>query len=385
MILNFTVEGPDSEEWTAICEAEGEEPIEATFTGHMVPISGLTVGKTYTIRLVPTTELYIPGTDSLEFTAASIVIAENLTIVIDGEDGLTATWESPEGASVASWFVRCYNNEGYDQSVTTDALTASFEGITIGTAYTVEVTAQGMTQPARINITANPLQITDIQVDDSDAQKLKVSWTYEGQTPEGGWLLLYTIDGNGTTQIVSCLENSGVIEVRVPAATYDLRIQAADGSTVFDGTCSYTTPNANIYRNELQKIYESYQSKFLYVNLLKTPEKTNWNHKDVSKGNYTTTFRSGDSISMILYYMVDFYIYREDITLMYVIRDAEGNVISDLISMENRDWHDDMWNGPNYHYCCLNIPKVPTEPGDYTLGLYFDGMAITSVEFTITE
>ena len=147
MILNFTVEGPDSEEWTAICEAEGEEPIEATFTGHMVPISGLTVGKTYTIRLVPTTELYIPGTDSLEFTAASIVIAENLTIVIDGEDGLTATWESPEGASVASWFVRCYNNEGYDQSVTTDALTASFEGITIGTAYTVEVTAQGMTQP----------------------------------------------------------------------------------------------------------------------------------------------------------------------------------------------------------------------------------------------
>lgn len=385
MILNFTVEGPDSEEWTAICEAEGEEPIEATFTGHTVPINGLTVGKTYTIRLVPTAELYIPGSSSLEFTAASIVIAEDLTILMDGDDSLTVTWETPEGASVESWNVRCYNTEGYDQSVDTHELTATFEGITLGTAYTVEVTAQGMTQPARANITANPLQITDIQVDDSDAQKLTVSWTYEGQAPEGGWLLLYTIDGNGTTQIVSCPESSGVIEVRVPAATYDLRIQAADGSTVFDGTCSYTTPNASIYRNTTQMIYENYQSRFLYVNLLKTPEKANWNHKDVSKANYTSTFQSGDSISMLLYYMVDFYLYREDITLMYVIRDAEGNVISDLISMENRDWHDDMWNGPNYHYCCLNVPKVPTEPGSYNLSLYFDGMAITSVDFTVTE
>jgi hypothetical protein len=121
------------------------------------------------------------------------------------------------------------------------------------------------------------------------------------------------------------------------------------------------------------------------VNLLKTPDKANWNHKDVNQGNFTTTFRSGDSISILLYYMVDFYLYREDITITYVIRDDQGNVISDLISMENRDWHDDMWNGPNYHYCGLNIPKVPTEPGTYTLGLYFDGLAITSVQFTITE
>ena len=384
-ILSFAVEGPDSDKWIAICEAEGEEPLETAFTGHLTTITGLTVGKTYTIRLEPAVDLYIPGVHSLEFTASRIVVAENLTIVPNGEDAVTVTWELPEGAETGSWTVRCYSSAGYDQTITTDQLTATFDGISFGNAYTVEITAEGMTQAARTGITANPLRVTDIQVDESTAQQLKVTWNYEGTAPAGGWLLLYTIDGNGEAQIVTCADNRGTIEVRVPDATYDISIQAADGSTVFDGKHSHTTSGAAPYRNKQQMIFENYHINHLFVNLLKTPEKTNWNHNDVYKSDFTTSFRSGDSISMMLYYMVDFYLYHEDITLMYVIRDAEGNVVSDLLSMENRDWHDDMWNGPNYHYCCLNIPKVPTESGDYSLSLYFDGMAITTVKFTVTE
>ena len=385
VILSFTVDGPDSEQWTVTCTAEGEEPVTDTFTGHIVTVTGLTVGKTYTIRLDPVTELYIPGSNSLEFTAASIVIAENLKIVVSGEDAITVTWNEPEDSNVSEWTVRCYNTDGYDQTITTDQLTTTFDGITFGTAYAVEVTAAGMTQPARASITANPLTVTGIQVDDSNQEQLTVSWTFDGEAPDGGWLLLYTIDGNGQTQVVQCPENQGIIEVRVPAATYDLTIQAANGSTVFNDAHSYTTPNAKIYRNDTQKIFEKYHSQFLFVDLLKTPAKENWNHTDVHRSQFTTTFRTGDPISIHLYYMVDFYIYHESVSVMYVIRDSEGNVISDLISMENRDWQDDMWNGPNYHYCCLDIPKIPTEPGTYTLGLYFDGMAVTSVDFTITE
>ena len=385
VILSFAVEGPDSSEWTAICEAPGEATVEASFTGHLTTITGLTVGKTYTIRLMPTTDLYIPGANSLEFTAASIVVAENLNIVPSGEDAITVTWEIAEGDSAESWTVRCYSAAGYDQTITTDQLTATFDGISFENAYTVEITAQGMTQSARISMTENPLRIQNIQVDSDTAQKLKVTWNYEGTAPEGGWLLFYTIDGNGEPQIVHCTGNQGIIEVRVPAATYDISIQAADGTTVFDGTHSYTAPNAEIYYNKKQMIFPNFHSDFLYVNLLKTPEKTNWNHKDVYTSDFTTTFRSGDSISMMLYYMVNYYIYHEDITILYVIRDAEGKVVSDLISIENKDWNDDMWNGPDYHYCCLNIPKVPTEPGEYTLSLYFDGMAITVVNFSVTE
>ena len=385
VILNFTVDGPDSEEWTAICTAEDAETVNAIFTGHMTTVTGLNVGSTYQIRLVPSTRLYIPGTDSLTFTASSIIIAENLSLTTDGQGGLTVSWTAPEGAQVESWDVRCYSVDGYDQILTTDQLTVTFQDISPASAYTVEVTAAGMTQPARAGITANPIYVSNIQVDDSDPQTLGVSWDFSGNAPVGGWLLMYTIDGCEQPQVVQCESNSGIVEVRVPAATYEFTIRAADGSTVYDGIHSYRTPNAAIYRNETQMIFESYQSQLLFVNLLKTPAKENWNHMDVTRADFTTSFRTGDPISIHLYYMVDFYIYHEDISVMYVIRDEQGNVISDLLAMENRDWHDDMWNGPNYHYCCLNIPKVPTQPGTYTLGLYFDGMAITSVEFTISE
>ena len=385
VILSFSVDGPDSEQWTVTCTAEGEEPVSTVFTGHVVTVNGLTVGKTYTMRLDPVSELYIPGTNALEFTAASIVIAEDLKIALSGESSINVTWNAPEGSEVSQWTVRCYSMDGYDQTVTTTELSTAFDGITFGTAYAVEVTAAGMTQPARASMTANPLTVTGIQVDDSNQEQLTVSWDFEGDAPAGGWLLLYTIDGNGQTQVVQCSENTGIIEVRVPAATYDLTIQAADGSTVFNNTHSFDTPNAKIYRNDKQKVFEHYHTRFLFADLLKTPEKKNWNHLDVHKSQFTTSFRTGDPISLHLYYMADFYLYHEDISIMYVIRDSEGRVLSDLVSMENRDWHNDMWNGPNYHYCCLNIPKVPTEPGTYSLGLYFDGMAITSVEFTISE
>ena len=385
MILNFTVNGPDSDEWTAICTAEGQEPVQATFTGHMVTINGLNVGSTYQIRLVPSTDLYITGEAVMEFTAASIIIAEDLAISTDGQGSLTVTWKTPDGSQVDSWTVRCYSVDGYDQQIITDELSATFDEISAASAYTVEVTASGMTQPARAGITANPIYVSNIQVDDSNLMQLTVSWDYTGNAPAGGWLLMYTIDGCQQPQVVQCEENAGVIEVRVPAATYDFTIQAADGSTVFQNTHSYRTGNTDVYQNVDQAFYRKVQSAYFFVNMLKTPEKENWTHQDVSQNMYTTTFASGDGISVLMYYMKDFYIRHEDITVMYVIRDESGTVLADYIAIENLDWRDDMWNGPNYHYCGLDVPNVPTEPGKYSLGIYFEGLAVTSVEFTITE
>ena len=385
VILNFTVDGPDSEEWTAVCTAEGAETVSSRFTGHMAVVNGLQVGTTYQIRLVPATGLYIPGEDSLEFTAASIIIAENLSITTDGQGNLTVTWQAPEGAEVDSWDVHCYSVDGYEQKLTTGELTATFQGISSGSAYTVEVTAAGMTQPARAGITANPIYVENIQVTDNNLKNLTVTWDFTGNAPEGGWLLMYTIDGSKHAQVVQCQSNSGVIEVRVPAATYDLTIQAADGSTVFQNTHSYRTPNTDVYQNAPQAFYRRAQAGHFFVNMLKTPEIANWNHTHVNQGMYTTTFAPGDGVSVLMYYMKDFYIRHEDITVMYVIRDENGNVLSEYIAIENLDWRDDLWNGPNYHYCALDVPLVPTEPGKYILGIYFDGQAMTAAEFTIGE
>ena len=384
-ILNFTVDGPDSDEWTVICTAEGEQTLMQSFTGHMVTVSGLAVGKTYRMQLTPTTKLYIVGEDTLEYTASAIVIAENLQLSTTAAGTLNVTWDAPEGIEVTGWTVRCYSMEGYDQTLTTQELTATFTELSMGSAYTVEVTADGMTQSARAGITSNPIYIDSVQVDDSNVMKLNVTWEYTGNAPEGGWLLLYTIDGNGQTQVVQCETNSAQLNVRVPAATYEFTIQAADGSTVFYNTHSHRTPNADVYRNAPQAFYRDLYSQYFFVNMLRTPAKENWNHIDVNQGMYTSSFKSGEGISVLMYFMQNFYIRHENIQVMYVIRDENNNVLADFISMENRDWRDDMWNGPNYHYCGLEVPLVPTEPGNYTLGIYFNGYAVTSLNFTITE
>ncbi len=385
VILNFAVDGPDSEEWTVICTAEGEQTLMHSFSGHMATVNGLTVGKTYKMQLTPSSELYIVGEDSLEYTASAIVIAENLQITTTGSGSLTVTWEAPGGFTVSSWNVRCYSSDGYDRTQTTSDLTATFGELDSGSAYTVEVTAAGMTQSARAGITANPIYIDAVHVDESDVLSLAVTWDYTGNAPEGGWLLLYTIGGNGQTQVVQCESNTALVEVRVPSATYEFIIQAADGSTVFQNTHSYKTPNASVYQNIPQAFYREAHADYFFVNLLRTPGNANWTHSDVNQGMYTNTFKSGEDISVLMYFMKNFYIHHENIQVMYVIRDENGTVLSDYIAIENRDWRDDMWKGRNYHYCGLDVPLLPTEPGSYSLGIYFNGYAVTSVNFTITE
>ena len=382
VILNFTVDGPDSDEWIVMYAAEGEEAQQSTFTGHMVTLNGLTVGKTYTFQLKPVVDLYVTGEESIDFTAAKIIIAEDLQLSLDENNNMTVTWAAPEGAEVGCWTIRCYGNNGYDQTVTTSELSATFEAITLGSAYTVEITAEGMTQPARTGLTANPLDVTSVSVKKKDAMTLEVSWEFTGSISDGGWLLMYTIDGSEQSQVVQCAGNSGIIEVLVPGATYELTIQAADGSTVFHNTHSYTAPNADGYGNKFQEFYPLHHQMF--INLLKTPENPNWNNSTVGNKDFTTTFKSGDKISMLIYYMHDFYVKHEDISIMYVIRNAEGKVLSEHIGRENVDWRD-LWWGGDYHFAEFDIPSVPTEPGEYTLYLYFDGGAITKVSFTITE
>ena len=52
-----------------------------------------------------------------------------------------------------------------------------------------------MTQPARTSVTANPINITGMNVDDSAPEQLAVTWEYTGTAPSGGWLLMYQLDG----------------------------------------------------------------------------------------------------------------------------------------------------------------------------------------------
>lgn len=377
VVLNFTVDGPDCEEWTVAYSADGEAEQTMSFTGHTVTITGLTVGKTYIFTLRPGSGLYMMGENTLEFTASAIVLAEHLTIADYSDGTLTVTWNAPEGAEVECWIVRCYNDTGYSETLEVTETTAVFSGIDATQAHTVEVAASGMTQSSRATMSANPTTITAVNFEESGADKLIITWHYEGAAPDGGWLLMYSYDERDEQYVIRCTEPRAEISPRVPGATYHVAIQSASGTSIFSNSHSYTCSTVAKFAD--YDILVDYST----FNLCKAPAQEGWRGKDIPKTSFTTTFAPGDKIGMVIKSSSHF-IPHDKISAFYVIKDDSGSVIHELLSLETGiSWYE-MWRG-QYPYTGIEIPKVPSTPGNYTLELYWNFQFVTSLEFTITE
>lgn len=373
VILSFTVHGPETGEWKVTYSAEGEEEKSVTFTGRIVTISGLTTGKEYTFRLEPTTALYVVGTDVITHVASDIVVAEDLVIQGFRNGALTAVWAVPEGVTVEQWTVRCYNDMGYDQIITVAGTMAVFEGLDSSLPYTVEVTAQGMVLYTRTFVSANSITIPTVTVDDSNPNQLSVSWEYDGAAPEGGWLLLYTIDGSDQQQVVVCPDANGVIFPIIPGSTYDISIQPASGNTVFGGTYTYESPAAPTFSGYLLT------AKDMSFHMCKTPLKTNWTQYDVPAADYTTAYTVGSKASFAVYLNHQYNTSPNVIVTLFVIRDADGNIVS--TATQSRTWTSMWYRG----FGRINIPALPTEAGNYTLDIYFNGAFVHNQAFTMVS
>lgn len=376
VILEFSVEGPESE-WLLRYSAPEEEEKSLTFSGHKVNVSELTVGKTYTFTLEPTTALYMVTEPTLEFTARALVVAEELKITACSGGELTVQWAAPEGSDVESWEVRCYGNDGYSSTLTTTDTTLTFTDIDSAQSYTVEVKAEGMTQYAWTNISANPITVGKLSVDESDPENLVFSWEYEGEASATGWLMLYRIDGSEEQSVVQCADNRAEVDLRIPGATYTVTIQAADATTVFTTDQTYVCPKADVF------VGHGISAASLVGKTLKTP-KDGWTYKDVSTRNYTTSFTLGDNISILIRSPHNFYLDHDDTRVLFVIRDSEGKALSELTDTLDTTWYDLWFDRKDYHYCELDIPHVPTEAGTYTVDVYFNGYSICSLNFTIS-
>ena len=87
---------------------------------------------------------------------------------------------------------------------------------------------------------------------------------------------------------------------------------------------------------------------------------------------------------MLLYCSSRFYIPEDTISVMFVIRDGAGNVDAKLISESTVDWHD-LWVHYDTQYGELDVPTVPTQTGDYSVTIYFNGMYVASASFSIVQ
>ncbi len=369
--LRFQVDGQNAQSWKVVYSSDGEPELTKEFTDSVVTITGLTVGKTYTFQLKSDADLYIIGNDTLQYTAMALVKATDLRITSCSDGKLTAQWSVPEGKTVETWHVRCYNDAGYDKTVTTNNMHVEFADLDTTLGYTVEVIADGMSVAQREFVTANSVTITNPQADASNPTRLVLSWDYSGVAPEGEWLVLYTVDDSADTEVVRTTTNSAVIPNMVPNATYSFTIQTQAGVTLFGGEFQVSTPAAPSFDKY------TVATKHFKFTMCETPDKENWEHKDIE--NFTETFQVGQKASFKLVVSKTYATSPDQITTMYVIRDQDGKLIS-------KDTTASSWTAMWYQRRCeLDVPKLPQTPGKYTMEIYFDGCIVHNQNFTIIQ
>ena len=371
-ILSFTVDGMDSSAWSVRYKADGEEEKTTIFSGHMVNISDLTSGKTYTFQLEAGSNLYITGNDTLEYTAVDPVVAENLMITGCTETSLDVSWTAPENSTIDSWTVRCYSDSGYDETIVTGDTAVTFTDLNGNEAHTVEVLAEGMSAGNRCYMTANALTIHNVSATQNKTNLL-LSWEYTGNAPTGPWILTYNVDGASYKEMVRTNTNSAVITPLVPGAKYSVSILLEDGTTVFSEPFTVSAPKPERFSGYLTG------ADYITASMCRTPSKANWTHTDLAASDYTDTFKKGEKGSFLLYTSRNYNRSNDVITTMYVIHKEDGTLVSSNITQQT--WTN-MWYK---RYCELDIPDLPADPGTYTIAIYFNGAFVYSQEFHITE
>ena len=371
VILNFTVQGYDDTGWKIFYSANGEGEKSVSFTGHTVTINGLTVGKDYTFRLEPVSTDYIIGEHTIVHKASKLILAEDVKVLGFQEGGLNLAWKAPEGVTVSEWTVRCYNETGFDTTLTVTDTSVTIPGLDPAGKYTVDICAKGMTQSTQAFVTSNSITFTDVVVDSSVADQLTVTWEYEGNEPEGGWLVLYSINGSEAL-VIHAETASCVIPSLIPNSKYDITIKPATGATTFGGTASYTVPDYGTFSG-----YRVTNANMTFW-MCNTPNKANWNKNDVAWADRTNTFAVGKKASFIVLLNVVYSTSSDPITTRMVIRDSNGNPV--IISDSTRTWTQ-MWGVDGY--CYYDIPTMPQTVGSYTVDIYFNNAFVTTQAFTI--
>ena len=367
VILSFGVEGADSEQWTVTWSAEGVEAQSMDFTGHTVTISELTVGTAYTFTLTGPQEILLVGENTVIHTASELVQASNVALA-GYEDGvLDVSWTAPEG--VDRWIVRCYDGAGFDQLQEVTGNTASFEGVTEGGKYTVEVTAASQTLAARAEITADSSTISGFTAT-ADGSTISLSWAFGGAIPEGGWKIAWSADG-GDRQFLTAEENAATFSPAAPGSVYTFTIQPPEGSSFAEASTTVETAAPGTFSaNKLD-------SDTIIVAMFDVPTKSNWAYSSLLRAKEKDSFKAGGSLALLYTVTKPYTFDSAQFETLFVIRDAEGKLVS--TASRTRSW-DDMWDNG---YCTEQVSNLPAVQGEYTLYIYIENGLLAKLPFSI--
>ena len=371
VIISFAVEGPDSEQWNIIYNADGEAERVTTFSDHMVTLTGLTVGKEYVFRIEPVADLYISGETEISYIAKNLICAENLRVTSFANGELTAQWDTPTGETVAQWSVRCYNETGYSETLSTAENMITFSDLDENSGYTIEITASDMSVQQRVSVAANAVMISDFTSDVDSAGTLFAAWNSNRDIPADGWSILYTVNGIGASEAIIATENAIQVPV-VPNGSYEFTITDTSGNEVLGGPFIYTASDASDFDAF------GITKDAITARLCKTPEYSEWNYEDLSDEDYVNSFASGEKISLVLSSDGDDDESDDAVLITYAVYSEDGALV--MFSHDTQYWSD-MWDE---NYCELDVTAVPVEAGTYNMIIYFNGAEAGSQKFEIT-
>jgi len=375
VILNFSVQEPVNTGWFIKYSAPGIAEQTVPCNGHVAVINDLVVGARYTFRLVPAADLYLVGSHTLEYTASKVILPENLTIKGFDSNALVVTWDAPEGVDVPSWTVRCYNNNGFDTTVTVTEPSARFENLDIASGYTVDVQAEGMSVSDQVSVSAKSVTFKDILLDDSSIGQLLITWTYEGSAPEDGWRLFYTVDG-GEKQVIHCEKNTCTISPLIPGGHYEISFEFSEDITVFGGTTEYDAQDIGAFNAY------GVTAEDLTFRMCHTPNIENWKWFNLYEYQFTDTYAANEKPAFVILVDAEYEASEDEISTLFIVRDSNSQLVS-VNQGPSRTWNS-MWTkyrnrvGTEYE-----LPSLPQVPGNYTVEIYFNSAHLTTYNFTV--
>ena len=352
---------PEPSAWTVSCSCDGEDSTERTFPGtdRRFEISGLSVGKEYTFRLVSSDLCCIDGETSAVYTTEKEVTAEGLTMESFVDGTLTVRWDCTSEPPKGGWTVTCTDPDGTVVSSETEQCQASFDGLSVGTAYRIGLQASGLFVPPMLDIPDTLVHIDKLTAQEAE-DGVHVQWSCSDADPEG-WVLLCTpVGGGGTVTAHNAEGTEFVLTDLLPNTVYTLELKSAGKRTaVGHEHLEYTVAMPERFDSRGIKADNA------ALTLFAVPEKEDWQRKDLDtpKSEFDASVRFAYKLTAPTGR------YKGDFSLLYIVRDENGVPVD--YGTAQYVWNE-VWSWDSGAlFGMAGSAEVPDRNGSYTLELYF--------------
>ena len=223
--------------WTVYYGVEGQEPQSITIASNQFELYNLQVGAEYFFRL-EAPGAYLSGETVWPYIPQALLLPQDIRITSCGNGAVGLEWSASNGSANTMWQIHCFNNAGFDQTITVAGNAAHIENLDDSQSYTITITAQGMSKGDTISVTANPVSITDFAVENVTGETMDLVWSFDGNAPADGWIITYCVDGGEQVQL-PCAESRATLPL-TSGAVYEFHVSPATEATCINGDYRYT-------------------------------------------------------------------------------------------------------------------------------------------------